>query len=440
MHQFDEAEERRHIVEFVPGIGRIAVFVLGNTAPESQLGSDLFFRQLTALTGFCTLSQFQLEADDLIVLRHLPHLFQVKHGEGLFHCLSGKAIDAAQGLLGNGTGDRLAEAKLGRAKLDDDATTAHHFAGRFGRNRNQTKGQRREQLTHLPARFLVGLHPFDHAIQVIGGEPAFTGEHVDIGQLGTTRQSLNSFSRESTPAHARDIDRPRTMVRLAALGTDDQGRQTVAHALGIRNREEPRQDMDLAFLIVFALGAEAQVVVDALGGAINIAPSHPIIGRLLGIAHKPILPQFVADELEAITAPANEREVATDGVLALQKIVVHGHLGEEGHEGKDEPRHFTEEMPAQPPGQEGKTERNRQGHTLPLHELVDGNLDGHGQNAEHQAVFQTGEAPAQGCGNDGDGNNGVVMTLEVAHAQGESAAYDCECQSRGATVADCPTG
>jgi hypothetical protein len=84
------------------------------------------------------------------------------------------------------------------------------------------------------------------------------------------------------------------------------------------------------------VGAEAEVVVLALGRGVDPRPLVAAEGALLVVRGDDVLPQLGTDGLEPVTEVADDREVAQDRVPPLRQV-----LGDhrQDQEQEDEPEH-----------------------------------------------------------------------------------------------------
>src|SRR5262249_40437966 len=153
----------------------------------------------------------------------------------------------------------------------------------------------------------------------------------------------------------------------------------------------------------------AEVVVDALCRAVDELPRGPVVRFLFRIGHEPVLPELISDHLEAVPAPADDREVAPDGMLALEVVVVDADHREERDESGRETSDWTHVVPAEPPGEERASQDSGQESALLEAELPHCQLQREGEHCSKNADLQTTEMPSRQTGDQCAGEEGVMM-------------------------------
>jgi len=84
------------------------------------------------------------------------------------------------------------------------------------------------------------------------------------------------------------------------------------------------------------LRAEANVIVLTLGGRVHPRPRDSVVGPLLEVAGKEVLPQRLAHLFQEIPEVSDHWEVARDGMVSLSKIMNRDNCNQQKHESDNE--------------------------------------------------------------------------------------------------------
>ena len=176
------------------------------------------------------------------------------------------------------------------------------------------------------------------AVAVRGREAALAGVLQAAGELRAAVERLDRDRRERAVAHPGDVHHRRRAERVAAPVARRRGpcrrarcrRAAPPGSPGARRgRRERRvlddqQALDRLHLVV---GPEAEHVRPALRGGVDPAPLVAREGPLLVVGGDDVLAQLGAERLEQVAEVPDDREVAQDGVAALDQVVA-DHPGE----------------------------------------------------------------------------------------------------------------
>ena len=264
--QLDPVEQRVDVVE-----GRVprradAVLALGDATDLGDLGGDLRTRQNTAEPGLGALGDLDLQR---------PHR---------------RARDGV-----------LQPAEVERAVL----VAAAEIAG-----------------ADLPDEFA--------ALPVVGRQPALTGVVHRPGELDPFVERDDRPRRQRPEAHRRHVHHrvgPECLGPTARSAEDLRARQPHVIAVvrvGRRRHDAERALLDdrVALLLLdVVVGAEADVVVLALGGRVDPGPLRAAERALLVVGGHDVLPHLRADGFDRVPRVPDHRVVAQQRVLLLQQVV-----------------------------------------------------------------------------------------------------------------------
>ena len=265
-HGLHEVEHRVDVVEDLVPTRRRAVLALRDATDLGDLPADLLAGEHPAEAGLGALAELDL---DRLHRRRLDEVHESPHVEATV---------------------LVAAAEVGRADLEDDVT----------------------------------------AVAVVRRECALAGVLQAARHRRALVERLDRLARQRTEAHPGDVDHRAGSegVRTSSCPAQHLGGGQHDLLLRVRHRRRPvpgeravLDDRIAGGVLDVVVGAEAEVVVLQLGAGIDPAALVTAEGTLLVVAGDDVLPQLGSELLGHEPGVTDDREVAQDGVLALDQVV-----------------------------------------------------------------------------------------------------------------------
>jgi hypothetical protein len=168
------------------------------------------------------------------------------------------------------------------------------------------------------------------ALAVVVGEPALARVVQGVHELDPLVERPDGRPGQRAEAHRRDVD---DRVRSEGVppppgGTQDLGARQPRLVAGVgvarwrHGGEGALLDDGVALVVLdVVVGAEALVVVLELGRTVDPGALVPAERPLLVVARDDVLTQFRPDRLEQVAPVPDDREVAQEGMFALDQVI-----------------------------------------------------------------------------------------------------------------------